>query len=107
MLDTDPDGLLTVEVIDDRVYVAGELDGYSASSLREQLVELGASGTAIDLDLSEVTFIDSGGLHALTRLRQSFALLRIVAVSSRVERLLAMSGLTEVILDLPPDDRSP
>ena len=106
MLETDPEGVLTVEVIDDRVYVAGELDGYSASRLREQLDELGASGTAIDLDLSEVTFIDSGGLHALTRLRQSFALLRVVAVSSRVERLLAVSGLTDVILDLPPDDRA-
>ena len=92
-------GLLTLEVVDDRVYVCGELDADSGSRLRERLFELGTvPDTAIDLDLSEVTFIDSGGLHALTRLCDSSAMVRVVATSDRVKRLLALSGLTEIVL---------
>ena len=98
-------GLMTVEVVDDRVMVFGELDTFGAAKLREHLIELGiVAGTAIDLDLSEVTFIDSGGLHALTYLRQSFVMLRVVAMSTRVEQLLALTGLTDIVFGADRDD---
>jgi hypothetical protein len=40
----------------------------------------------------------------LTYLRQSFVMLRVVAVSSRVEQLLALTGLTDIVFGADRDD---
>jgi anti-anti-sigma factor len=92
--------LLTVEhtVTDgrDRITVVGELDAFTASDVRTAIAD--TDETAIELDLSGVTFIDSSGLAMVVeshqRLEASARRLVIVQRSAIVQRLLDRSGLT-------------
>ena len=59
------------------------------------LIDAVLQSTTTDLDLSEVTFMDSCGLHALVKLRNERTELRVVATSSQVRRLLDTMGMTE------------
>ena len=53
-----------------RLTLSGELDLGTAPALNERLASLGPDGVrAIILDLRELTFIDSTGLHTLIRAR--------------------------------------
>ena len=54
-----------------KVRVTGELDLATATELRHRLDAVIAAGTGdLDLDLSEVTFLDSSGLVALLEARR-------------------------------------
>jgi anti-anti-sigma factor len=81
--------------------MSGELDDRCAAATSETVRRLaGIDRTApFDLDLSGVTFIDSIGLRELLRLRQRVPTLRIVAVNTRVRRLLEITGTAELLLD--------
>lgn len=58
---------LTVQETGERALVraAGELDISTAPKLRTCLSELADRGAAVTLDMTEVEFMDSSGLHAL------------------------------------------
>lgn len=83
-----------IEVAGGRVKITGEVDITSAP----RMVEAVMRAMTVELDLSEVTFIDSSGLSGLINLRNSRAALHIVAVSEPVQRVLECTGLIEPLL---------
>ena len=83
-----------VETTEGRVKVSGEIDISSAPVMIEAVMR----AMAVELDLSEVTFIDSTGLSGLINLRNSRGALAIVAVSPQVQRVLERTGLVESLL---------
>jgi anti-anti-sigma factor len=94
-------GSFSIEQRGDCLRMSGELDNRSATATAETVRRLvGAEPTApFDLDLSDITFIDSVGLRELLRLRQRVPAVRIVAVNPRVRRLLEITGTAELLLD--------
>ena len=81
--------------------MSGELDDRCAAATSEVVRQLvGVDRRApLDLDLSDVTFIDSIGLRELLRLRQRVPQLRIVAVNTRIQRLFEITGTADILLD--------
>lgn len=85
--------------------VSGEIDLHTAPGLRaalEPAVQAAREqGTAVVVDLSAVSFLDSTGLGELVGAHKALAgsgdRLHVVAVGDRVPRLLALTGLTEVL----------
>ena len=91
---------LRIDVIYERVIVAGEIDMSTSPVIVETVLALaGPARRPIDLDLSQVTFMDSKGLHALLQIRTQLPTLRVVALSKQVARLLELTGLTTTILE--------
>src|SRR5947207_1826724 len=72
-------------------------DARTASAELERLTMQNASAT-IDVDLSEITFVDSVGLRELLRLRRLLPALRFVAISPLVQRRIDLTGTTGLIL---------
>lgn len=99
----------TIELVGD-VYVVslrGEVDAYSAPSLRldlRRLIEEDGASTIV-VDLAAVTFMDSSALGALVgtlrRLRERDGRLRIVQPQAAASRIFELTGLGGV-LDLYP-----
>jgi anti-sigma B factor antagonist len=83
------------------VTLAGELDLHTAPEL-EQALEgvVGLGGTAVAVDLAEVTFIDSTTLEVLLRYHERFRALGgavvIVTDDRRVLRTFEITGLDRV-----------
>jgi anti-sigma B factor antagonist len=81
--------------------VTGEIDVYTAPSLREQLVALsqGSSTTAV-VDLSDVSFVDSTGLGVLVsglkRFREAGGDLPLVVTQPQILKVLEITGLATV-----------
>ena len=94
-------GSFSIEQRGDCLRVSGELDDQCAAATAETVRRLAAADPTapFDLDLSDVTFIDSIGLRELLRLRQRVPMLRVVAVNTRVQRLLEITGTAELLLD--------
>jgi anti-anti-sigma factor len=89
----------TVDVSESRVKISGEIDVLTAPSMIEAVL----LSTTAELDLSDVTFMDSTGVHALLLLRESRAALRITAVSQQVQHLLNITNTTaDVLTDSRP-----
>jgi anti-anti-sigma factor len=84
----------TVDVSESRVKISGEIDLLTAPSMIEAVLKT----TTAELDLSEVTFMDSTGVDALRLLRESRDSLRIIAVSQQVQHLLDITNTTDEIL---------
>ena len=92
--------------VQDRVAVmvlSGDLDLSTAPILREELAQVEASGVrAIMLDLREVTFIDSTGLHeflqARSRAQDNGHRLLMSGASPAARRLFELTG-TRFLLD--------
>ena len=90
------------------VTLRGEIDAYSAPSLREDLRSLVEDGGAlvVVIDLASVTFLDSSGLGAivgtLRRLRERDGRLTIVQPESAASRIFEHTGL-DAVLDLHDD----
>ncbi|RSL29157.1 anti-sigma factor antagonist [Salibacterium salarium] len=84
------------------VYVAGEVDAYTASQLRESLLPLTEkeNGNVI-VDLSSVDYIDSTGLGifigALKSSNSYNGTLKLIGLNTRVKRLFSITGLDEVM----------
>src|SRR5262245_15080749 len=75
--------------------LAGELDMHTARQLKDAFANVGNSGRAT-LDLSEVTFIDSSGLHAIVecaRAQDGSGPLILVGASEITVRLLEITDL--------------
>jgi anti-anti-sigma factor len=97
-----PQNLVSIDVFYECVVVTGELDAWSTPALVEKVLQLaGPGGSAVDLDLSEVTFMDSRGLHALLELHQLLPTLRIVSVSTQGQRVLRMTNMTDIVSTHP------
>jgi anti-anti-sigma factor len=79
------------------VSATGECDLSRAPRLEKTLRELGTWGSEVALDMSGVTFIDSGTLNVLSRskrtLERAGSKLVLVSPSRCVTRLLAVTGL--------------
>jgi len=85
-----------------RVSLNGELDLDRAGALANELGDLPARGaTAVVIDVSGLTFIDSSGLRALLTAREQLeaagATLQLSALSPAVERVLDMTGTRSLL----------
>lgn len=86
----------------------GELDMATEGQLREVAVAQLAQGdlSKLELDMADVTFLDSTGVSALVALRKDATErgidMQIVAASHRAARVLTIVGLAEHF-GLPPD----
>jgi anti-sigma B factor antagonist len=98
--------LLSLSVVSDRdgviLVVAGEVDLSDAGEIEAHLEELWAAGhTTVDIDLHQVSFMDSSGLHAITRAaraaRAPGTTLTIIDVSEPVRRLLGLTCMDQVL----------
>jgi anti-anti-sigma factor len=94
---------VTIESRDDACVMraAGEIDMATADGLRDQLAGARATRLTTLLDLSEVGFMDSSGLHVLLDAARwvdtdRWALF-IVRPSAAVLRLLEVSGTREML----------
>jgi anti-sigma B factor antagonist len=87
------------------VIVSGEVDLDTAPTVRDEVLRHLHGGAAVHLDLGDVTFMDSSGLHVLLATSRRAALvgaeLRLVRVSVRVQRLIELTG-TQAVLEQPP-----
>ena len=87
------------------VTLGGEIDAFSAPSLREDLRRLVEEKAAlvVVIDLGAVTFMDSSALGAivsvLRRLRERGGELRIVQPRTAASRIFELTGL-DAVLDL-------
>jgi anti-anti-sigma factor len=88
------------------VGVSGEIDMASADEFRDRLLDCLQRSESVEVDLGEVTFIDSSGLAALVRLRTEAEILGkdvvLVSVSASTARLLELTGLQTLFdVELP------
>ena len=85
---------------------AGELDVLGVATLSAQVPDLVKGATAVVLDLSDVTFLDSSGIRLVDQLQRACsdagAGFRVVAPpGSRSRRVLDLVGMSD---DLAEDD---
>jgi anti-sigma B factor antagonist len=102
-----PINRIDVERVDDSlavVSVAGEHDLSSAPELREQLETLLAAGTAMVVDLTEATFVDSSVLAALIEASRNgdgsgvgFSVVLPPDAASGVVKVIEVTGIANVL----------
>lgn len=84
-----------------RVRLHGELDIAPAAALEARLVEI--AGSTVELDLSQLRFIDARGIAALVSARRRIAEsgnhLRVVGASGLVRRVLSLVDLDGILDD--------
>ena len=83
----------------DTVRLEGEIDMHSIPRLEAAFAGVVAAGGPISVDMANVTFIDSAGLHFLARLATSMngaAPLGLLNVPPRVLRVMEIVGMTEL-----------
>jgi anti-sigma B factor antagonist len=99
---------VTVEPLKDArlIRVAGEIDLSTVSALRRELDAARDEAATALLDLSDVTFIDSTGLHLLLEASHSSAVsdwaLFVVRPSEAVQRLIELSGTADLLRLVDP-----
>ena len=83
------------------IHAAGEIDMSTVAQLRRELDAARDQAAAALLDLRDVTFIDSSGLHLLEDASRSSALTDwpffIVRPSETVRRLIELTGTRDVL----------
>ena len=90
-----PQDVFSIDVLADRVIVSGSLDCASVPLMSRAVLRLAfLSARQVELDLSNVTFMDCSGLGALLLLQRSVSPF-VVVVSAAVQRVLDLtdSGL--------------
>lgn len=106
----DPPGQLTVVVRTEPeatvVTVRGEVDLLAAPLLTAELdAILRMDARPIAIDLTETTFMDSAGIHALVNARQSARRhLAVICGPGPVAKVLELLGLTEMLNVVPDFD---
>jgi anti-anti-sigma factor len=94
---------VTVEPLEDArlIRAAGEIDLSSVAALRRELDAACMEAVTVLLDLSDVTFIDSSGLHLLLHASHSSAVsdwaFFVVRPSESVLRLIELSGTADLL----------
>jgi anti-sigma B factor antagonist len=81
--------------------IGGEIDVYTAPTLRERLLEMVSNGERrVVVDLGKVEFLDSTGLGVLVgahrRLRAADGLLTLVCPHERLLKIFRITGLDSV-----------
>lgn len=96
------DGVVGMEVV-------GDVDMAAEDPFLTAVVTLFDGGaTRVEIDLTNVEFMDSAGLRTLMRLRQDFAdRILVAAVSPSVRRLLSVAGVTEWLMPGAPAATDP
>lgn len=88
--------------------VAGELDLASTRELEARLRQGDVADSDLDMDLSELSFIDASGLHALVTAQRGAVQrghrLSVTRTSPPLERLLALTGARDLLG--PADSRA-
>jgi anti-sigma B factor antagonist len=88
------------------VRLCGELDVATASKFRESMESFVSRTELLELDLSELSFLDSSGIGAFVSLYKALAAnggdLRLVNVTDGVRRPLTVTGLESILLDGEP-----
>jgi anti-sigma B factor antagonist len=86
------------------VRVVGVVDALSLPTVSRELTDAQRGSGTVYVDLSDVTFMDSRGLGSLLaaneRSREGAAPVRIYRPSDAVRRLLEVSGVTPVLLEV-------
>ncbi|MEU5866462.1 MULTISPECIES: STAS domain-containing protein [unclassified Nonomuraea] len=81
--------------------VSGELDATNADRLESAIRDARRPGRSLVLDLGELTFMDSSGLHVLLRahddVRGAGGCLRLAAVRDIPARILQITGVWDVL----------
>jgi anti-sigma B factor antagonist len=86
-------GVLTVSI-------SGELDIVSVDALEDVVATLvrRPATTKVDLDLTDLAFMDSSGLAVLLRLANQFGPLHIRGARPLIRRVIEVTGLTGILL---------
>ncbi|SEG99747.1 anti-anti-sigma factor [Nonomuraea solani] len=83
------------------ITVAGELDVTNAGHLESSIGGARRPGQPVVLDLGELTFMDSSGLHVLLRVHSGLhhegATLHLAAVQDLPARILQITGVWDVL----------
>ncbi|MFC0274442.1 anti-sigma factor antagonist [Metabacillus herbersteinensis] len=84
------------------IYVAGEIDAYTAPKLREELIAFAEEANPrLTINLRNVDYMDSTGLGVFVGLlkviRKNNGELKLVELSDRLERLFSITGLNDII----------
>jgi anti-sigma B factor antagonist len=83
------------------VYVKGEIDAFTAPQLKDKLDSIVVEGTKLVINMEEVSYIDSTGLGVfvgvLKLTRTNGGSLQLIEVNDRVNRLLKITGLSEIM----------
>jgi anti-sigma B factor antagonist len=91
-----------------RLVVHGAIDVHTAPNLRRAVSAAARATGDVVVDLSQLEFIDSTGLHALVCAYHDAARdgwrLRIVAAPDGVQRVFRMTDLARVLPFVPPGD---
>ena len=101
---------ITLEPVEEAclIRVAGEIDYGNADALRSQLGDARESGDTTLLDLEQVQFIDSAGLHVLLDASRAVDSdlwpFFIVRPSAAVRRLVEVSGTADRLALVQADD---
>lgn len=109
------DAFLVDTVLDDgelAIRVSGELDMATADQLMSAVESVSGQAQSCVVDLSHCEFVDSSGIRALLmcqrRIGAADGTMRLVGVTPRVERVLRISGVHDVIeigtIDQPATD---
>lgn len=99
---------VSAEPLEDAIVVraTGEIDVSTIDLLRRELYTAGEEAATVLLDLSDVTFMDSTGLHLLLEATNSAAVSNrgffIVRSSPVVQRLIEVSGAGAVLMVVDP-----
>jgi anti-sigma B factor antagonist len=79
------------------VTLEGELDMVNAPTVAETLDTLVAAGQPVVVDLTELAFIDSSGIHALVRPRGDGGAMELVCPPGNIRRVLELTKLQNVL----------
>lgn len=77
--------------------ISGELDIVSVASLEVQIADLlGRSAVRVDLDLSDLEFMDSSGIALLLRISNQFGQVQMRGANPLIRRVVEVTGLTAI-----------
>lgn len=79
------------------VTLAGELDMAHAPTVAETLDALADTARPVIVDLSELTFIDSSGIHAILRPRPQQGVVVLVCPPGNIQRVLSVTKIDRVL----------
>ncbi|WP_313891875.1 anti-sigma factor antagonist [Psychrobacillus sp.] len=82
--------------------IKGEIDAFTAPVLRENLLDISLKeNILIELDLTDVSYMDSTGLGVFVGIYKSVnalnGQLKLTGLSSRLKRLFDITGLVEIM----------
>ena len=79
------------------VTLVGELDMAHASTVAETLDALADTERPLVVDLGDLTFIDSSGIHAILRPRPQQGIVVLVCPPGNIQRVLSVTRIDRVL----------